>query len=68
MTDEDKKEFLKHSETLKKHALELFEGENYPAIIYALVMAAASIILEDRKNYKQSVYGAKVPFVRLSNM
>lgn len=58
MTDEDKNELFKHSETLKNNALSLFEGKGDAGAVYGLVLAASKIIKEGKKSYNEAVFGA----------
>lgn len=56
--EEKNKTLLKHSATLKTHALQLFDGQESCHAIYALIHAASRIIKDEKTNYNQAVYGA----------
>jgi hypothetical protein len=59
MTNEETRELFKHSETLKKQALKLFEDKDIERVVYALLHAGTQVIKQQKDiSFLEATYKA----------
>lgn len=67
MNKEEKENLFKHSETLKNHALELFDGQDSIHVVYGLLHAASQVLKERESDYKDAVIRCSCILFHLEN-